>query len=246
MPPGTEREVVILDAEPYAFRKEHAILNPETGKKDLYVPCIADTDDCPGCHVDEYDASYVMFLSVLDLTPWKTRKGKTVTASRRLMAVKSRQQKKFTRKYDASKNLRGLKVMLVRDDERSPVIGNDIEFTGKRMSEKGLARYVEEWKDRKGKTHRTELGQPFDYDELFPSMTKKEIGQLVGYEVPTPGSDEEATPGTAIEGLKDWDNNPDDAPWEKPAAPKKKKTTTKKGTAKRPAGAARRQARRTA
>lgn len=251
MPPGTEREVIVLDREPYAFRTEHALDNPETGRKDLFVPCIAETDDCPACHVDNRDPAFVMFLSVLDLTPWKTRKGKTVRASRRLVAVKARQQKKFTRKFDAVGNLRGLKVVLTRDDDRSPVIGNDIEFTGKRLSEAGLARYVEEWKDRKGKVHTTNLGDPFDYDELFPAMTKKEIGAVVGYTDATPGSDEEAE-GTK-DSLDDWDQNPEDAPWEEDEKPKtrrpKKKVRKVKSTgaaSRRPAGAKRRAARRSA
>lgn len=202
--------------------------NPETNRKDKYVACLAETDDCPACREDGgREGSYVMYLTVIDLSPYTTRKGKTVPYNQKLFVVKSRQQGKFTRKFDAltnSRGLRGLKVKLFRDDERSPVIGNDIEFTGKRVSEDALERYIDSYTDRKGKTHTKKLGEVLDYETLFPAVTKEElISQLGGSYSPTPGSDAEAE--KVDEG--EWDKNPDETPWEETKKPARRKVVKK-------------------
>lgn len=226
MPAQSEREVVLLDREPFAFRYEHALPNPETDRRDLYVPCIANHDACPACEVDKNDAAYVLFLSVLDLEPWTTKGGKEVPYSRRLYVVKARQQSKFTRKFDSyatdGRNLRGLVLKLYRDDDRSSVIGNDIEFTDERLSEADLETYIEEYTDRKNKHHVNRLGNPFDYAELFPAMSREEIAAICGGNAaPVPGSQAEAAQAAqTADAVEGWDDDKSaDVPWDeqKPA-----------------------------
>lgn len=242
MPPQSERDIIVLDEEPWAFRYEHALMNHETNKRDFYTVCLADTEDCPACHVDDKEGTYVMYLSVLDLEPWTTRAGVLVEYSRRLYVVKARQQNVFKRKYDAmvqegKKGLRGLRVKLYRDDDRSPVIGNDFEW-GKRVSEARLAEYINEYDDRKGNHHVENLGEVLDYDRLFPPMNRKQLAQLVGYNQPVPGSDEEAED----EDVDDWDkDSADDTPWDD--GPKKSKTKVKAKTEARPRARVKRRAR---
>lgn len=249
MPPGTERDIIILDKEPWAFRNEHALMNDESGRRDFFLPCIAKVDHCPACDEDDHDSAYIMFLSVMDLQSYTIQrgknKGKQVPYSRKLMAVKSRQQGKFKRKYDAlaaqGKNLRGLKVHLVRDDDRSPVIGNDIEFTGERYNEAQLERYKEQYEDRKGKQHINALGEALDYAELFPAMNAEEISAALGKQMaPTPGSDAESQ-AAAQDDVDGWDDQPaKDDNWDEPAkeeeAPASQTGTVRRAPASRAAG----------
>lgn len=235
MPPSSERNIILLDREPWAFRYEHALMNNESGKRDFFVPCLQENEDCPACHVDEKEGTYIMYLSVLDLEPWTTRKGVLVEYTRRLYPVKARQQNNFKRKYDAlverGRDLRGCKVKLYRDDDRSPVIGNEFEWTG-RVSEAKLERYKNEYQDRKGKTHVEDLGQPFNYEELFPEVSRKDLAIMVGHDVPVPGSQEESQKA-ADEDVDGWDDTgSEDAPWDDGPRTKARVKRTKAKTTK--------------
>lgn len=235
MPPGSERTVIVLDDEPWAFRHEHALMNAESGRRDFYVPCIFEKDDCPACHVDDKEGAYVMYLTVLDLEPYTIKngknRGKTVEFSRRLFVVKSRQQNTFTRKYDAKGSLRGFKLKLYRDGDKDSVIGNEIEFVG-RISEEKLARYKSTYKDRKGKTVTEDLSEVLDYDKMFPAMDREALAALVGHNAPVPGSDAEAN--SSDDDVDGWDDDvEDDTPWEEDKKPKRQGRGSSRGSSNR-------------
>ena len=255
MPPGSERTVIILDDEPWAFRHEHALMNSETGRRDFYTPCIFETDDCPACRVDDREGTYVMYLSVLDLEPYTIQKGKnrgkTVKFSRRLFVVKSRQQSIFTRKYDAKGSLRGYKLKLYRDGDKDSVIGNVIEFLG-RVSEEKLTKYKNKWRDNKGKVHVDDLSEVLDYEKMFPAMDRKALAALVGDSAAVPGSDEEAD--AADDDVDGWDDDvDDDAPWDEDKKPQrqsskssrsgKRNASSREGSRRKPGSTRRRRAR---
>ena len=233
MPPNSEREIIILDREPWAFRYEHALMNAETEKRDFFVPCIGENEDCPACHVDDREGAYVMYLSVLDLEPWTTRAGELVEYSRRLFVVKARQQNTYKRKYDAlkeqGKTLRGCKVTLYRDDQKTPVTGNEVEWHG-RAGERTLEEYVNEYTNKKGKHIVEHLGQPFDYEKLFPPMSRDELANLVGYNVATPGSAKEAE--DVDDDVDGWDHDDTDTPWDDGGSKKTTRRTAKKTSVK--------------
>lgn len=179
MRPGEEgREVVVLDDNPDFFMYEHTLKNPATGFWNLHLSCCQVFDDCAVCNAHE-PASYNMVLTVLDLEPYTSRAGAEVPYSRKLFIVKSKQHKKFLRTFTKNGTLRGAVFILSRDDDKSPVIGSDIEFDGF-LPEEDLAEYVRSYTDREGKEHVEDCSVPFDYDELFdepdPELLRKHAG----------------------------------------------------------------------
>lgn len=152
--PGSEAEVIILDkGEPF-FVSLHKVKDAR-GK---YVDevCIADTGQhCPLCESTGKEGSYTMVATVLDRRPYKTRDGKTIKVSKKLMFVKGRNLPKFQRIYEgkAKQNLRGIKLTCRRDGEKESAMGEDIEFGG-RVSEEFLAKFGDNSK-------------PADYPKIF-------------------------------------------------------------------------------
>ncbi len=239
--PGTEgREIVILDEEPEFFFHEHQIYNG--GRRDLpmytYVPCVKEWATCQACE-EIKDSYYALYLSVCDLEPFKTGKGEEVEFSRKLMLIKPQQQKKFIRRWKKEGTLRGQIVILSRDTDKDPVIGNDIEFDDF-MEEDALAEYVREWTDAKKKVHTEDCSVPYEYEKIFEEPSEERIDAIVKGKA-TPGSKKQ----TEEELADDWDPEEEDTPWdeeedeeeETPRSRRKKKAKSK-AKKKRPSRAA--------
>ncbi len=173
-PVGDTKEIVILDEEPDTFGYEHNFKDPKTGRWSINLTCVDEWENCPAC-ADVKKSSYVLYLSVLDLTPFEDSSGTTHEFSRKLMVVKQGQQKKFIRKFNKDGSLRGMIVEMTRDGAKDAAIGNDIEFTGEVMDEEELAEYVRTWKDRDGKMHEEDCGEPYDYEEVIPEPSLEAI-----------------------------------------------------------------------
>jgi hypothetical protein len=186
VPVGESREVVILDDKPDFFMYEHNMKNPATGRFDKYTGCVRDHDNCPVCETTGHEGYYALFLSVLDLTPYTTKNGDTIDFTRKLLVVKSGQQKKFIRHFDRHGTLRGAIFELNRDGAKDPQIGNDIEFV-EDMEEDELSGYVRSWVDRDKKKHTEDCSQAFVYEDLFEEPDTDALAIIVGAE-PSPGS----------------------------------------------------------
>jgi hypothetical protein len=231
---GETKQIVICDEKPDFFRYEHTIKGA-TGKFNVQTGCVKENDNCPVCETTNKESYYAMYLTCLDLTPFKTKDGTKVEFSRKLLVVKPAQQKKIIRLYRKEKTLRGMILDMTRDENMDPAIGNDIEFVDW-MEEKELAGYTRSWKDRDGKKHTENCDEPYDYEELFPEQTADELREIVGGR-PAPGSkeaDREALsesrrrPKRRSEEEEDadgWDKDEEEeAPWdedEKPARGKR-------------------------
>jgi hypothetical protein len=194
MPPNTQRSIIVLDEQPDFFRYEHALDNPDTNRKDLYTDCITDFDTCPVCENSESKPYYAMYLTVIDLEPYEIkkgdRKGEVVEWSRKLFVVKSGMQRQWTREFERNGSLRGKVFTVFRDDDKSPVSGNQIEEDMEEdpYSEDDLAEFERSWTDRERKEHHEECDVAFDYDEIMPEMSKDQLEAVVGGGRPTPGS----------------------------------------------------------
>lgn len=188
--PGETKQAIIVDDEPDFFRFEHNLQDPATGRWNIYCGCINEWDNCPVCSSAGREGVYTMYLTVIDLTPFETRDGETVEFSRKLLAVKPAQQKKFNRMYlraqEEGRTLRGALVEFIRDGDKDSSIGNDIELL-EFVSDDELDTYVREWEDREHKLHTEVCADPYDYDELFPEPTADELAALVG-SAPAAGS----------------------------------------------------------
>ena len=124
---GETRELVILDEEPSFFRYEHN-LQDERGYWSVFTGCVRETDVCPICRHYKKESSYVMYLTVLDLTPYETKGGETVEFSRKLMPVKMGMQRKFIRWWERHGSMRGQVIEMVRDTSQDASIGSDLEW----------------------------------------------------------------------------------------------------------------------
>jgi hypothetical protein len=223
VPVGETHQLIICDDKPDFFRYEHNLKGAD-GKFGLITSCVKENDNCPACEVSGKESYYAMYLTCVDLTPFKTKAGEKVEFSRKLLVVKPAQQKKIIRLYRKEKSLRGMILDMTRDGEMSPSIGNDIEFVDF-ADEKEMATYTRSWKDKEGKKHTENCDEPFDYEKLFPEQTAEELRAIVGGK-PTPGSkdsDREELEGRrgrpkrrSEEGddADGWDKEEDDAPWD--------------------------------
>lgn len=210
-PVGETRELVVIDEVPNFFRFEHNLKDPRTKKWSTFCACLAENANCPACKVAERGAYFAMYLTVIDLTPYESEKHGTVEWSKKLLVVKSAQQKKFTRLADKHGSMRGMVLSMTRDGEKDASIGNDIEFV-EFMEEEELVTYettVTYERDGK-KTEKEIIGhEVFDYDELFPMPTEQQLRAIVGGHA-EPGSREEAENTVGRRGGKkadDWDED---------------------------------------
>lgn len=176
---GETREIIVVDESPDFFRYEHNLENKRTGRWDLFTACIAEDANCPVCKVAEREPYYAMYLTIIDLTEYENRDGDTVEWSKKLLVIKPSQQKKFVRFFDKHGTLRGAKFSMTRDGQKDASIGNDIEFI-EFVEEDELLSYESSFKNKEKKTIEVIGHEPFDYDELFPVRTEKELSALIG------------------------------------------------------------------
>lgn len=213
---GETKEIVIIDDEPDFFRHEHALQSRTSKRWDNFVPCIDTHANCPVCAVAERHSYYAMFLTVLDLTPYTPKSGgPDVEFSKKLLVVKSTQQKKIMRLFDKYKTLRGMHLSMTRDTDKDAAIGGDIEFMDF-FDEEELVTYVSEYTDKKNKVHVVDCSVPYEYEEIMPDMTEKQLRAVAGGK-PEAGSRE--ANGATLR----------DDPWQDDAAPRR--TASRRGAA---------------
>lgn len=213
-PVGESREVVVIDdnLQDVFFRFEHNLKNRRSGKWDIFCACIQENANCPVCREAERPPYFAMFLTVIDLTPYENKDGVEVPWSKKLLVVKTAQQKKITRLAERYGTLRGMVLQMTRDGEKDASIGNDIEYV-EHMSEDDLLQYETEYEyeDSQGKKQVKQIigHEPFDYDELFPMPTEQQLRAIVGGS-PEPGSrdEERSVRGRSRQGEGDgWDDD---------------------------------------
>jgi len=228
---GETKQFIICDDAPDFFRYEHNLKNPQTGKWDTFTGCVKEFDHCAACEVTGKESYYAMYFTIIDLTPYETRDGKTVDFSRKLLVVKPAQQKKFQRMYDKAEakgnTLRGALIEVTRDSDKDASIGNEIELL-EYIEEDDMEAYTRTWKDREGKKHTEVSHEVLDYEAIFGEPDAEQIRALVGGE-PVPGSraHERSALGRSAVSRKgagrntdddddDEDGADDDADWDAP------------------------------
>lgn len=183
---GETKQVVILDDEPSFYQFEHNLKDPQTGFWSIFTGCVKEFESCPVCESTGKESYYAMYLTVLDLTPFETKKNETVEFSRKLLVVKPAQHKKINRFFAREGTLRGAIFDMIRDGEKDASIGNDMEFVDW-MPEDELAGYVRTYKDQDGKKVTDDCSVPYDYLALFEEPDADKLRAIVGGE-PSPGS----------------------------------------------------------
>lgn len=191
MQEGETKEFVVLDDNIDVFGYEHVLRNPKTNKWSEVVSCVGEGEICQAC--EEVGASsYVMYLSVLDLSPYEDKDGNEQTFSRKLLVVKMSQQKVFARTLEREGTLRGAIFEASRDGPKDAAIGNDIQFIEFMDEDELVNDYIREWTDRDGNVHTENCGEPYNYDEVIAPPDAEAISMLLGKEHVVSGSRREA------------------------------------------------------
>lgn len=210
MKPGEEKEVIILDRNfaDIPFFYEHTLKGPD-GKYNVHEVCVKEMADCPLCQGygsggDPKPPSYIMFLSVIDPTGFKTKRGEEVPYDRKLLAVKQGQHDDFFRLFDLAVGeagtIRGMSLSMARDGgDKSPAIGKPVMFEGpdgkpvmyEVLSEEDLGEEFghDAILDSNGKELMAADAklQPFEYEKLFPVPDPDALRRRYGAAA-TPGS----------------------------------------------------------
>jgi hypothetical protein len=184
MPPDTERDFIILDDAPDVFLYEHNLMNNQTQRRDLFIPCVKDHAECPLCRIK--GSTYVLLLSVIDLAEFQTRNGDWHDFSRKLLAVKPSQQKRFIRHFQKEGSLRGARFTAIRDSGTDAAIGGQHEFV-EYVPEEELATYISSYQTQDGTVVEEDCSVPFEYEKIIRVYSTEEMERLAGLE-PLPGS----------------------------------------------------------
>lgn len=211
-----DHAAIILDdnLEDLVFRWEHEMFNEATRRYE-HTGCVAETDNCPLCEVDEKPSYYAMYLTVLDLKPFTRKDGTVVPYSRKLMVVKPQQQKIFARMAQRKGSLRGMKILCSRDARTSARIGNSIEVQGRVNLTKVQAKYTRTWKDREGNEHTEDCTVPFEYEDFLELPTDEDLDAIrkrYGLQ-PVPGSAADTASTDAFEDEDLETEDLDDEEW---------------------------------
>ena len=167
LPRGQQSEVMVLDESPDCFIYEHEFYHPERTGADKFERhlCTKEYANCPICERTGRDSAYVMFLTIIDFAEYTNKNGERVEWTRKLLAVKGAQQKVFLRRFDKEKTLRGAVFTMSRDGEKSPAIGNNIEF--EEFEDIQAGDYISKWVDKEGNSHEGDHSEVYDYEKLF-------------------------------------------------------------------------------
>lgn len=186
-PTGETRQIIIIDEAPDFFRYEHALKDRKTNRYDNFLPCINETANCPVCSVSEKPATFIMYLTVIDLTPYINKDDIEVPWSKKLLAVKPMQQKKIARLFEREGTLRGMILDMTRDSDKDASIGGDIEFVGW-AEEPELYEYYDSYEDKDKKLVEIIGNEVFNYEEIMPDLTEKQLATIAGVQEDGVGS----------------------------------------------------------
>lgn len=198
VPVGEQREIVVLDAEPGPCFYEHQLQNPRNGKWDIHEACPKEWEPCPLCDTQK-DSYYVMMLTVMDLTPYTKKNGEVVNHSRKLLAVKTQQQPFFLRQFDRHGTLRGLQLLMARDNRQTAGIGNP-EFVALHSEEDIMSSFGhDQVVSQDGKVLKEANSDCFalQYEQLFTQPSAEDLRARYGGTAPA---------GSASDINNEWSN----------------------------------------
>lgn len=176
MPHELEASIIVLDHEPSFAVHEHAFPDPRTGRMgrgSFTELCIAQDGHCPACDADTKDPYFALFLTVIDTRGYNANQGQGpwVPYSRKLLVVKNRNQDFFFRQFERHGTLRGMELLMIRNDPRGANHGNPefVQFHEEAVLEQYY--YNERVMAQDGQRVIREEGEdmhPFDYAKVFP------------------------------------------------------------------------------
>lgn len=173
--PGESAELVMLDTKPFFVREHTWKTGPNRYTTEV---CIADTgENCPLCSFLGKEGSFTLMCTAIDKRPYKTREGKLIKMSKKLVPAKAKNIPKFERLYDKYKgSIRGRILTFIRDGDKEAAIGETIEDTNKFLPEIKLKKLGEK-------------AQCADYEKIFELPSAAELRARHNLDAPI-GSEE--------------------------------------------------------
>jgi hypothetical protein len=206
-PSGSDHigRIIILDQQAGPRYHEHALVNPRTGFHDVYEPCPKEFENCPLCPPSgERESYFVMLLTVLNLEGYTNKQGIRVAPTKELLAVKVSQHAMFDRLAQNYNGLRGLELKMVRQGQRSSVIGEIdpatpvVKHTDAEIVEflQSMGKWVPKT-DREGKVLEPEnwMSVPFEYSKFLHKPDANRLRTLYGGTAPLGSNDYNQTGG---------------------------------------------------
>lgn len=192
------KRLVVLD-EKFSFGMREHSLQGADGKW-VTERCVSEWESCPLCSKENVSVYDVVFLTVLDLTPWtKTNTDGTKTEyqyTKRVLAVKKNDLPAFSGLLNVHGSLRGLVLDMTRGaGPKESASGKPTYVTT--LSDDDLIEEFgsEEVLSEKGTVIRpvNDAVFPFNYEKYFPVTSRSQLNNK--YDIaPRPGSAEETAP----------------------------------------------------
>lgn len=157
--PGKEnaRDIIFLDDPDVAFH-QHSL---KIGEDYERITCLEEA--CPACARSYYKTAAFPF-TILDTTPFKDKEGKERKYSKKIFLIRGKAMKEVidSRREANGGTLAGLKIRVMRTDDKAPNSGDDIQVLGRVNLEKLP---VEKEDDRK----------PFEYEEMYKPLSPSQM-----------------------------------------------------------------------
>lgn len=185
--PG-QGDILLLDADIGPCFYEHGLRDSKGKFGNLFEACPKEWEPCPLCEADGKESYYVMMLSCIDMRSYTNRQNVVIPHSRKLLPVKAQEQGFFMRLMERHGSLRGIHLLMARDNQNSPSIGR-AEFIAKYTEEDILASFGHpERRDPKDATKIVKAANadcyPFEYGKLFHRPSAADLRARYGGTAP--------------------------------------------------------------
>jgi len=202
IPPQSSKELVFLDDDPVCIHEHCPKMN---GHYRNWITCLNGVyDDVACCEIlSTKGRYYVGYFSVIDCSAWTDKKGNKYQYEQKLLPAKLKTLKKLKRKREDRGTLVGCLFKVHREDEKSPVCGDEFDFQreadmdklfqlanykGKRIAElfskagadDGLKKLMRLFQVE---VHDGEIAPrlvPFNYVEILAPKPSKDVRDMLG------------------------------------------------------------------
>jgi hypothetical protein len=127
LPPKGERDIVFVDDEAFCIHEHNPKMN---GSWRNWMTCLKPVMDNPPCcaKMGEKSAYYIGFYTIIDCSEYIDKNGNKHQYEVKLLGAKLKTLQKLRRKREQKGALAGTMWHVVREDQKSPSVGDEFEF----------------------------------------------------------------------------------------------------------------------
>jgi len=167
------KHIIMLDDVPFSIWEHNPTINGEFWH---YFTCIKGINPedpvCPMC-MSRIKRMYTGYITILDATGWKDKKGNLVRYNRQLFPMTLKTLKRFNVAKDKKTSLVGAQFEITRTSSDAVKVGDMWDFED----------YVDPFKDEEywftSKLQKKKMPpEPFNYKEIFAPMSSAELKSI--------------------------------------------------------------------